>query len=385
MASGQDIIDAINALELKINKAVTDLNTAVLGNTNMLATQATNLSTLQTTVANVTTQLGSISTKIGTAATTHTTSTAHTTGSATASGSGSGSSGTPHTHTHAPTIDVTQGLPFPKYDPTSMTPRAFIAEAEEFLTLKGTALASWHLIVGRMFDPTSDIANWWRAKRTTIASWADFKKDFLAYEDCDASYDMMLNNLYKAKQKFDDPFETFAWNIHMQMHKIDPNVNETLVVDRIVNSCLPEIANEVRQYNCKKVEELVRIARMSINTLNKLRAFEKKPMLRARKTDPLPEAKRFQTSPQKPYLHANGKTDKKDKFQSEKGSFSHETGTDPANKNKMHEKEDALHEGQNQEKPPVQCGYCKRFNNHTHKCRTRQRDEERARKSQQEN
>ncbi|CAL8083577.1 unnamed protein product [Orchesella dallaii] len=166
MASGQDIIDAIKALDLKINKAVTDLNTAVLGNTNMFATQAKNLSTLQTTVANVTTPLGSISTKIGTAATTHTTSTAHTTGSATASGSGSGSSGTHHTHTHAPTIDVTQGLPFPKYDPT----------------------------------------------------------------------------------------------------------------------------------------------------------------------------------PQKPYLHANGKTDKKDKFQSEKGSFSHEAGTDPANKNKMHEKEDALHE-----------------------------------------
>jgi len=59
------------------------------------------------------------------------------------------------------------------------------------------------------------------------------------------------------------------------------------VVDRILNSCLPEIAVVLRQHCCGSVVRLICRAREEIGDLNKIRKRENKPLFRARATDPI--------------------------------------------------------------------------------------------------
>jgi hypothetical protein len=56
-----------------------------------------------------------------------------------------------------------------------------------------------------------------------------------------------------------------------------------------LNSCLAEISGELLPLKCTSVEDLVKSARKVIVNLNKLRAFKREPLLRARKSDPVPQ------------------------------------------------------------------------------------------------
>ncbi|CAL8135609.1 unnamed protein product [Orchesella dallaii] len=300
-------------------------------------------------------------------------------GSAKSTASTSGGTKVPKA-TISPHIDATQGMPFPKYDPTTMTPPSFIFEMEEFLTLKGVSQASWHILVGRAFETSSDIALWWSAKRQTIISWKDFKAAFLSYENCEDSYDNMLQKLFLIKQKLDEPFETFSWKVHALMLRIDQQTEQHLIVDRILNSCLPELSNDLRQFQPNTVEDLVKFARVTISTVNKLRKFEGKPLLRARQTDPMPDtstrntAKTHQTNSPFPRYKGNLLFRKQDQ-QSTEHAKSHAQDSvikDEQPKN-LH---DSQHANAPKEQPKGQpksfCLFCGKYNYTEEVCRSKQ-------------
>ena len=178
-------------------------------------------------------------------------------------------------------------LPVPVYNPVKMTAGAFLQEVEEHMVLKVPDKSLWLAHVSRMFSADSDIASWWRAVKFSVTSWDDFKLKFRAYERDDQSKDDMMHELFQKKQKLEDPFESYAWEIRTIYSKIDPNFKEEEAVERILHSCLPEISLVVSQSKVKTVAELVILAKQAIGDINKIRRIEGKQFLRARKTDPI--------------------------------------------------------------------------------------------------
>ncbi|CAL8068791.1 unnamed protein product [Orchesella dallaii] len=194
---------------------------------------------------------------------------------------------------HPPTLlfDPLSGLSFPQYSPGKMSPDGFFSEVEEFLVLKGIHSSQWHLLVGRMLPHDSDIISWWRANKVKLNSWAKFKAAFRKYESVDSTKDGLTEKLFAKKQKFIEPFESYCWDVANMYRKVSPKIEEHKIIDRIVNSCWPEIAVQLRTSSYQSVDELISHGRILIKNLNRLRTLSNKPLLRIRKTDALPPPK----------------------------------------------------------------------------------------------
>jgi hypothetical protein len=135
------------------------------------------------------------------------------------SGTGGGGSGGGSSSSHSFVID--SSFPIPIYNSSSMSPDHFLLEVEEFLTLKGINKTAWTALVSRMLPSDSDLIQWWRAVRTSVVTWDDFKRAFNAYESSDSNSDILKQKLFSNKQRLEDPFESFAWEIHALYLKIN--------------------------------------------------------------------------------------------------------------------------------------------------------------------
>jgi len=184
-------------------------------------------------------------------------------------------------------FDPLSGISIPVYDPSSETPDGFLGQVEEFLTLKNIPLDNWHRLVGKMLKEGSDVMAWWKAKRGQINSWNDFKYQFREYENAETSADVLTEKLFNKKQKFNEPFESYCWSVLRLFRRIQPDVAESVVVERIVNSCLPELSVHLQITRCQNVEELAAEGRQLIKNMNRTRSFQKQPLFRARETDPV--------------------------------------------------------------------------------------------------
>jgi len=176
----------------------------------------------------------------------------------------------------------------PVYDSTRMTPSAYLSDIEEHLTWKHVDKEKWLLLVTRMFDKTSDISRWWRETKSTVKSWDEFKTEFLRYEGSTISKDALYSKLFSKRQNITEAFETYAWDVSGLYQKIDHKIAVSQVIDRIMNSALPEISVSLRNFSYKSISELIFKAREIISDINKIRQFEGKTLLRARSTDPVP-------------------------------------------------------------------------------------------------
>jgi len=178
---------------------------------------------------------------------------------------------------------------YPIYDSTLMTPDYFISEAEDYFSVRNTPRASYILLVGRMLGRDSDVGKWWRATKASAGDWSDFKRLFRAYEGSTNSEDSLREQLYSKRQRLDEAFESYAWEMLTLYRRIDPSVGEDDVVSRILNSCLPEVAVLVDTQNCATVSDLVIAGRQIIQNLNKVRKIQGQALLRARQNDPMPD------------------------------------------------------------------------------------------------
>ncbi|CAL8107963.1 unnamed protein product [Orchesella dallaii] len=256
----------IGNLELKVEKSITAISNEISGQTNMLATSKTDISSLKVSIDGLTRSVNALK------ATSKPVTTSSSTTIPPPTPPVAGPSGALH-------VDATYGLTAPKYKSGSMTPNSFIAEVQEYLTLKGTPQSQWHLLVGRFFEIESDIACWWRSKRSSVKTWTDFVSAFKSYEDCVSTYDLQVHTLYTKQQRLDEPFESFAWY-------------------------------------------LVKTARIIIGSINKIRKLEGKPPLRMRQSDPLPD---------KTAYDRNNQQRMKSYFKSQaSGNQQHKTPTIPA-------------------------------------------------------
>jgi len=188
----------------------------------------------------------------------------------------------------APSFHVTDPtVPTPKYIPNKVSVASFIAEIEEYFIFRGINADDAKLVlVGHMLIKDSDIFRWWMDCKSGIKTWDEFKEAFRKYEGSCQSKDDLLAELFTRKQRFTEPFETFAWDISHLYKKIEPTVPQKEIVSRILNSCLPVVAIALRCFQFQTVGELINSARDVISDLNKIRKFERnKQLLRARQSD----------------------------------------------------------------------------------------------------
>jgi len=101
----------------------------------------------------------------------------------------------------------------------------------------------------------------------------------------------MKEKLFHKRQRFDEAFESYAWDVYSMYQKLNPKIEKLDVVNRIINTCIPEPTILLTRANYAKVTDLIIDARQIIADINKLRGKEGKPFLRARHTDPVPESK----------------------------------------------------------------------------------------------
>ena len=175
----------------------------------------------------------------------------------------------------------------PTYDSTSMTPEHFISEAEEYFACRNVHRTTWHLVVGRMLPENSDVSRWWYVTKATVTDWDHFKVQFRTYESSQSSADTLREQLFSKRQKLEEAFESYAWDLFALFRRIDPMTSEESVVNRILNSCLPEIAVLLNAGSHQTVAELIVDTRQVITNINKVRKVEGRPLLRARQTDPV--------------------------------------------------------------------------------------------------
>jgi O-acetyl-ADP-ribose deacetylase (regulator of RNase III) len=191
-------------------------------------------------------------------------------------------------------FDPAPPIKIPVYNSATMTPPAFITTAEEYFLIRRTQSENTKLaLITQMFLKDSDISRWWMETKREVSSWDEFKARFSDYENQGQSKDNLLTKLFSRKQKFSDPFETFCWDIYQGYRKIDPNVTQEQIIERIINSCIPEIAVMLRARTYITVSELICHSREMISDLNKIRRRgEKQLLLRAKQEDNVEEFNR---------------------------------------------------------------------------------------------
>ena len=197
MAS-QESVDKLAAQVQALVKSVTDSETAVLGAINQ---QVNILQDIQSLQASVTSIQSSI---------------AH--NSSTTAG--------PSTRQN-PTAPLDSNLgSFPVYNCNFMTPEGFLAVVEENLTWRNVQPDKWLLLVPRLFPSDSDHQKWFYAIKSTLTDWTGFKNQFLAYEKGDSNKDSLYEQLFASRQKYEDAFESYAWDIFTLYRKIDPSIDQ---------------------------------------------------------------------------------------------------------------------------------------------------------------
>ncbi|CAL8126011.1 unnamed protein product [Orchesella dallaii] len=339
--SGPDILDKIDAFKAEAVKTLLDIKTAILGIN-------VEIGNLKVDIASVKSEIGTVKAKVCATAPVP----------------------PPVPPTPPPLVppipgptggfmfDPSVGFPLPSYESGKMTPESFLVEVEEFLTFKGVPQAQWHALAGRFFKPETDISCWWRAKKSSFTTWNAFKTSFKSYESCDYNYDQLLAKLYTKHQKLDDAFETFAWDMHSLFMRVDPKTQQTTIIERILSSCISELSTELRPMKCTTVEDLVKQARVVINTLNRTRKYEKKPLLRARQSGP---------------IHKVNET------RQAKSGYSHQWPRTPENSSEANK--DAFAQNANEkvngEKRQEQkyCNFHKSHGHNTSECRNKPKDE----------
>jgi len=265
----------------------------------------------------------------------------------------------PTSHTYSPLVSLDRSfpLPIPEYNPQVMTPEHFLQEAEEYFLIRNIAVGSWLMLIFRMFPSESDVSRWWRETRHTVKDWQEFKSAFLAYETSGQSKDILLHTLFQKKQKVDEAFETFAWDINSIFNRIEANVEIEEVISRILNACLPEVSVYLRQHKFKSVAELNAKAREVINDLTKIRKFEGKSLFRARQTDPY-----VKVESNKPKFQSTW-------FKSKPNS----TTNDPKQQATTNETRESITIKNNEEteklKSHKQCKYCQKMGHTIDECR----------------
>jgi len=177
------------------------------------------------------------------------------------------------------------GIANPVYNCTTMSSDHFLIEAEEYLVSKGILQANWLLFVSRMLPKDSDVARWYRATKASIHTWDEFKTNFRAYENSDVSCDLLTEKLFSKRQRIDEPFESYAWDLYALYQKIEGKVDQGDVINRILNSCLPEIAAMLTRATHGTVTDLIIDGKQVIMDLNKIHKVEGKILLRARQSD----------------------------------------------------------------------------------------------------
>ncbi|OXA42361.1 Activity-regulated cytoskeleton-associated protein [Folsomia candida] len=333
----------------KTLKAVTDSHTSLARDVTALAVRVNAIDTSQ--------------------ASTHTTTSTTPTATGTVSGSGSGTT----SGRGPPTVSyLNDSSPKPKYNPSLMSPEFFLQELEEYFALRNIPQSNWLLLMGRIFPQDSELASWWIASKPTIKTWAECRAAFIYYQTSDMNADLLNKQLYSRTQRFHEAFETYAWEIRALFHKVNPKVTDDVVVDRILNSCLPEIGTGLSANNYKTVVDLVKGARNVILTINKMRSFERKPPLRIRQSDPIPDKKSsYSVTGRAPHYTAHSETSSKSDSASVTTSASGDSGstsssTAPANPGQRAPARSA-----------ATCGYCKKPGHTIAECRARLRADER--------
>jgi hypothetical protein len=269
----------------------------------------------------------------------------------------------------------------PCYDPTRMTPEAFLLEVEEHLTWKNADKSSWLLLVTRMFKKESDISRWWRETKINIKSWDSFKVAFMKYEESGISKDILLAQLFAKRQRLNEVFETFAWDVNGAYRKINPRVLPAEVIDRIINSSLPEIAVMLRNCSFNSVAELIFKAREIISDLNKGRQREGKPQLLARNTDVQinNEYSRNRNSFRKPWnSYTRGSTENSKELEQDKSKEEPTPGssTAPASEpSSSSSNRNSSYGRQNNYLKDMACYYCEKKGHMSKDCRKRKYDE----------
>ncbi len=90
---------------------------------------------------------------------------------------------------------------------------------------------------------------------------------------------LLKQQFYLKRQKIYEAFEFYAWNTFSLFNKIHRTIDQKQIIDRILNSCITEIASQLLQLKCKTVEDLVCDARIIIININKIRSRQRLPFL----------------------------------------------------------------------------------------------------------
>ena len=210
------------------------------------------------------------------------------------------------THQSRSTYDHGSILP-PIYNASVMTPQQFLQEAEEYFIIRNVPEDEWVKLVFRLFKPESHTACWWREVKEDVTDWDNFKSYFRIYEMTLTNEDAMAQELFNRKQKLNESFEGFAWDVVKMYKKVYPSASKEQIAERIINGCFSEIAVLLRRNTYNGIPELIYEAREIIRDLNKNRSFEKKILFRARETDPISnvETKSYNQQQSKSYYRNN--------------------------------------------------------------------------------
>jgi len=168
--------------------------------------------------------------------------------------------------------------PLPQYNPKAMTAGSFVNEVEEYLTLRHIPKYEWVKLVSRLFPVNSDTARWWREVTGKYDSWSEFRYRFTDYAQGGNNQDDLRVIRFRKTQRLDEPFESYVWDVAALYRKVNLGSGmDNDIVERVLNSCLPEIAAHLRMSAFYDLPHLINAARDVIPDLNNIRRIERKP------------------------------------------------------------------------------------------------------------
>lgn len=154
-------------------------------------------------------------------------------------------------------------IPPPKFNPNIDSAENFLKELENHMERKRFIRKDWILSLPAVFNQDSNQALWWQRTKLFAHTWDEFKQHFITMYASDSDVHAALEKLLLRRQKEDEPFQKFAFEMDLQyrkVHRMTTNTKEAEIITFISERALPYLKANILGSSATTVVDLINYA-----------------------------------------------------------------------------------------------------------------------------
>jgi hypothetical protein len=154
-------------------------------------------------------------------------------------------------------------LPLPKFRQETESADNFILELEAYMKRKRFVPEEWILTLPSIFNQDPHQSLWWQRTKLFAHTWEQFKEQFLKMYGSSSNQHQTLEKLLLRRQKPEESFEKFAFEMELQyrkLYKIVNNERDIEIIQFVAERALPYLKPHLLASNNSSLIDLINFA-----------------------------------------------------------------------------------------------------------------------------